>query len=94
MQKKQAHVLVSGFVQGVGFRRFIRSKARKQNITGWIKNLPDGRVEAVLQGTEEQIQALFPYLHQGPFFSEVKEVVIEWEEGIDEIFEEFVIRQE
>ena len=41
----QAHLFILGFVQGVGLRRFIRGKARKMGLTGWVTNLPDGRVE-------------------------------------------------
>ena len=76
----QAHIFVMGFVQGVGFRRFIRSKARLLGLTGWVKNLSDGRVEVLVQGTKEDIQKLITICEKGTFFSEIKSVQIEWEE--------------
>lgn len=87
---KQAHVFVSGFVQGVGFRRFIRSKAERLNLSGWVKNLPDGRVEAVLQGPEEKVQKAVEEFNKGSFLSEVKDLVVEWEEA-KEVYKNFEI---
>ena len=54
----QAHVYISGFVQGVGFRAYTRSKARKIGINGWVRNLTDGRVEAVFQAEKDKIHLL------------------------------------
>ena len=51
-----AHVFISGFVQGVGFRQFVKRSAIKLGLTGWVKNLSDNRVEAVFAGTKEQIE--------------------------------------
>jgi acylphosphatase len=85
---KQAHVFVSGFVQGVGFRHFVRSKARKLHLNGWVKNLPDGRVEAVFQGPDEKVNAILKECNKGPFLSEVERVVVDWEEA-KEIFTDF-----
>lgn len=87
---KQAHVFISGFVQGVGFRQFVKSKARKLNIKGWVKNLPDGRVEAILQGPAESVLLLIEDCNKGPFLAEVENVVIDWEEE-KEKFTEFLI---
>lgn len=84
----QAHVYISGFVQGVGFRAYIRSKARKMKIAGWIRNLSDDRVEAVFQGTEEDVKKLIKICNKGPFFAQVTDVVVDWEE-ITEQFAEF-----
>ena len=75
-----AHVFISGFVQGVGFRRFVRHHASKLEITGWVKNLPDNRVEAFFQGTREQIEKIIVICKKGAFLSEVKDVVVEWED--------------
>lgn len=75
---QQAHLFVSGFVQGVGFRRFVRHHALKLGLTGWTKNLPDNRIEALFQGTKEQIEKIISICEKGPFLSEVKDVVVEW----------------
>jgi acylphosphatase len=71
-----AHVFISGFVQGVGFRRFVKHHALKLGLTGWVKNLADNRVEAVFCGSKEQIEKITSVCEKGPFFSEVKNVQI------------------
>lgn len=85
----QAHILIFGFVQGVGFRRFVKSNARKLGLKGWVKNLIDGRVEAVAVGEKNKIEALIKAIEKGSFFSEVKSVQVEWEPK--EEFDDFVI---
>lgn len=87
---KQAHIFVAGFVQGVGYRVFTKKNAQKLSLTGWVKNLPDRRVEAVVQGSEGNIQKLIVACKKGPYFSEVKGVAVEWEMPKDE-FKEFVV---
>lgn len=77
---KSARVLISGFVQGVGFRHFIRSKAVELDLTGWVKNLPDGKVEALFQGAKERIEKMISLCKKGPFLAEVEEVIFNWEE--------------
>jgi len=74
------HVFVSGFVQGVGYRQFIKWSARKIGLTGWVKNLPDNRVEAVFSGSENQIEKIISICKKGPFLSEVKDVSINFED--------------
>lgn len=86
----QAHILVSGFVQGVGYRMFVRKNAEELGITGWVTNLLDGRVEALLQGRKETIEKLIERCKKGPYFSEVKNISIEFQQ-IEEKFEEFTI---
>ena len=76
----QAHILVLGFVQGVGFRRFVRSNARKLGLTGWVKNLPDNRVEVVAVGDKVKLEQLIKIIEKGSFFSEVKDVQVSFEE--------------
>ncbi len=87
MTSTQVHLYISGFVQGVGFRQFVRSQARKFGITGWVRNLPDGRVEAVLQSCKtvekerkEQLDTMIGVCKKGPLISEVEEVAIVWED--------------
>ena len=67
------HIYVSGRVQGVGFRYRVQSLASDMKITGWAKNLDDGRVEMELQGTEDMIERLFNEL-QGDRFILIKNV--------------------
>jgi acylphosphatase len=85
-----AHVFISGFVQGVGFRRFVRHHALSLGLTGWVKNLPDNRVEAVFQGSKEQIEKIIAICKKGAFLSEVKDVQAVPEEGAEH-FESFEI---
>lgn len=75
-----AHVFITGFVQGVGFRRFVRHQALKLGLTGWVKNLPDNRVEAVFCGSKEQIEKIIFLCEKGPFLSEVKDVQVNFED--------------
>lgn len=89
---RQVHLFISGFVQGVGFRRFIRHHARKIGVVGWVTNLQDGRVEAVIQGEEKVLHKMIKRASSGPFFSRVENVGVEWED-VEEKFEEFVIRK-
>jgi len=76
-----AHVFVSGFVQGVGFRQFVKRSARKIGLTGWVKNTSDNRVEAVFQGSKEQIEKIISICKKGPFLSEVKDVQVNFEDS-------------
>lgn len=80
---KQFHILISGFVQGVGFRVFTVKKARKLGLTGWVRNLKDGRVEAVVQGEEEKLKELLKHINKGSYFSEVKNVLVKEEEIVE-----------
>lgn len=75
----QAHVLVFGFVQGVGFRQAVKRKARFLGLTGWVKNIPDGRVEALFSGPKYKIEEVILFCKKGPFLSEVKHVEVKWE---------------
>lgn len=60
------HVYVSGRVQGVGFRWSTRAKAQALGLGGWVRNLPDGRVEGWLEGEELAVQAMLAWLETGP----------------------------
>ncbi len=71
-------VYISGFVQGVGFRRFIKKHARDLGLTGWVKNLPDRRVEALFTGSKEKIEKMIEECRKGAFLSEVENVESEW----------------
>lgn len=87
---KQAHIFISGFVQGVGFRHFVRSKANELGLTGWVLNLPDNRVETIVQGSKEKIELLIEQCKKGPFLSDVEEADVQWEE-VEQKFNSFDI---
>lgn len=82
---KSAHIFVSGFVQGVGFRQFVKNKATELGLAGWVKNLPDNRVEAVFAGSKEQIEKIISICRKGPFLSEVKDIEVLWEKGKEKL---------
>lgn len=95
---KQARVLISGFVQGVGFRHFVRNKALEIGLTGWVRNLPDGRVETLLQSSassdqeaKEKIEEIILLCRKGPFLAEVENVEVTWQEE-DKQFNDFSIQ--
>ena len=68
------HVIVEGRVQGVGYRAFIEREARLRSLTGWVRNLADGSVEAVFSGGEEDVQSMIVACHRGSRMSLVKAV--------------------
>lgn len=77
---KRAHVFVSGRVQGVFFRAFTKRRAQQLGITGWVSNLPDGRVEMVFEGDEEDIRKMIEWIKKGPPAAKVEGVEIYFEE--------------
>jgi acylphosphatase len=87
---KMCHIFISGFVQGVGFRQFVKKNALKLNLTGWIRNLSDNRVEAVFCGSKEQIEKIISICRKGPFLSEVKDIEVISEDS-KEYFNSFEI---
>jgi acylphosphatase len=90
LMKVRAHVLVSGMVQGVFFRSETRYEAKKRSITGWVRNLPDGRVEAVFEGEEEKVKELINFCKRGPPGARVTSVDVRWENYTGE-FKDFEI---
>ncbi|MBD2043564.1 acylphosphatase [Microcoleus sp. FACHB-672] len=82
----RAHVIVSRRVQGVGYRFSTLDEANSRGITGWVRNLPDGRVEAVFEGTEETVTEMIRWCDQGPPTSVVKDVFVEYQkpEGLQQ----------
>ena len=87
---KQYHLIVSGHVQGVGFRYYTERLALNKQIKGWVRNLPDGTVELVAQGSEAPLSAFIQEIKNGPGFSRVKDVKIQ--EQTPETYSSFVIR--
>lgn len=75
MQKVAKHLVLSGRVQGVGFRYFTSQQARELGIRGWVKNLPDGRLETVIIGNHEELEEMERRMKMGPRRASVSEVV-------------------
>ena len=94
------HLLIFGSVQGVGYRQFVKSNALRLGLTGWVRNLPAGRyglpngsVEALLQGKKEILEEMVMLSKKGPWLAEVEKVQVTWEEE-KEKFEDFNIIHE
>ena len=75
----RVHVFVSGMVQGVFFRSETKRKAAAYGVTGWVRNLPDSRVEAVFQGEKKAVEALLEFCKRGPSGARVTNVDVKWE---------------
>jgi len=73
-----AHIIVSGMVQGVGYRYFVVRTARKLDLTGWVKNLPNGEVEIETEGQKGNIQSLIDELPVGNPSAVVRNVDVHW----------------
>jgi acylphosphatase len=76
---KRVHVYISGRVQGVFFRAETQREAQGFNLTGWVRNMSDGRVEAVFEGKDESVNKMLQWCHIGPPAARVKEVLTEEE---------------
>ena len=77
----RAHVFVSGYVQGVFYRHSMSKVARGAGVTGWVRNLADGRVEAVLEGDESDVQNVVAWCDTGPPHATVQRVDVTWEQA-------------
>ena len=84
MSKQRIRIFVTGKVQGVFFRQALKVMAKKNNVFGWVKNLKDGRVEAILEGDEEKVNRLIEWSHGGPANARVEDVEIRNEKFIGE----------
>ncbi len=91
MANTRAHVLVDGIVQGVSFRYYTMQEAKRRGVRGWVRNLWDGRVEAVFEGEESSIQSLIDWCRHGPPSAKVDDVQVEWGTPTGE-FEGFIVR--
>ncbi len=80
--KRRLVALVSGRVQGVGYRAFAQRKARELGLTGYAENLPDGRVEVVAEGEEDDLKRFLEFLKQGPRLAEVTSIDVTWSEPV------------
>jgi acylphosphatase len=76
---QRAHVLVSGQVQGVFFRDSTRQKAEELGLSGWVKNVPEGQVEALFEGPSQSIREMVDWCKEGPQRASVENVDVDFE---------------
>lgn len=89
---KRIRFLASGLVQGVFYRASAEAEARRLGLGGWVRNLPDGRVEGVAEGEEAALVALIAWARQGPSAARIDELVVTWELATGE-FSGFAVRR-
>jgi acylphosphatase len=75
---RRALVQIQGRVQGVGFRYSLFSRARSLELTGWVRNRPDGSVEAAFEGDDERVRSIVDWCRRGPAGAEVRSLDVEW----------------
>ena len=90
-EKNRAHIFVSGKVQGVFFRESTKRKAEKLGVFGWVKNLQDGRVEAVFEGGKRNVEEMVNWARKGPIWAKIEALDVLWEDYLGE-FKGFEIR--
>ena len=77
--KVRAHVIIRGRVQGVFYRASCRNEGGRLDLQGWVKNLPDGGVEAVAEGPRDRVDRWLMWCRRGPGMARVEEVNVDWE---------------
>lgn len=87
----EAHVIVSGRVQGVWFRGNTQRAAGEAGVRGWVRNLPDRRVEALLQGKRAAVERVIDFMRTGPPGAAVVDIVVAWRQA-GEVLHGFEIR--
>jgi len=91
MENQRLHAIVSGHVQGVGFRYFVVENAELLHLKGWVRNRVDGDVEVLAEGNKSDLERLTPILETGPAGSHVINVTLEWQPA-ENTFTRFSIR--
>ena len=80
----RVHVIITGKVQGVCFRIATKQEAEKYGVTGWVRNIIDGSVEAVFEGKKDRVDSVLEWCGDGPLSAKVKKVETKWEEHKNE----------
>ena len=93
MQKKQLEIILEGRVQGIGFRWTIKNYAQKNNLTGWVMNLEEGSIKAIIQGNKEDLDKFLEWMKNSPGFSKVTSLDFKINKP-KEIFKDFSIKRE
>jgi len=81
---KRAEVVVRGAVQGVFFRAEARQRARSLGLAGWVRNAPDGTVQAVFEGDDERVESMVEWCRRGPRGARVDGIDVAWVEAVHE----------
>lgn len=92
MMVHRLHAIVRGRVQGVGFRYYVFESARRHRLTGWVRNLPDGRVEILAEGPEETLTELLTDINRGPILSHVEDIQLDWRDAPQEFAKFDILR--
>jgi len=88
---KHYHLLISGRVQGVSYRVNAWQRGQQLGLTGWVANLPDGRVEMHIEGDEDKLREMIEWAQTGPRFANVNDIAIN-EKAISNEYSDFEIR--
>ena len=80
MQQARAHLLIRGRVQGVCYRAFTRDIASQLELSGWVRNLDNGSVEALFEGSKDDIEQAIAHCHKGPPGAGVEDIGVMWED--------------
>jgi len=91
VKRLRAHLYIEGLVQGVFYRAFVRELAVRAGLRGWVRNLPDGRVEAVFEGNQDDVENAVAACYKGPPAARVTSIDVAWEPYKGE-FRDFEIR--
>jgi acylphosphatase len=84
-EKIRAHILVFGRVQKVFYRASAKKVADKIGICGWVKNLPDGSVELLIEGEKEKVEKMIYWCKKGPFLAKVNRAEVDWQDYIGDL---------
>ena len=87
---RQVNILIAGRVQGVYFRFFTQKKARQLGVKGYVKNLPDGRVDIIAQASNQILEQFIVWCQKGPITARVDQIIVN-EQNTDESFDDFTI---
>lgn len=91
MERQRVHILISGHVQGVGFRFTASHVAKRLAVTGWVKNQHDGKVEIIAEGNQQQLAQLIEWAEQGPQYATVDSVITDYSTASDEFIDFLII---
>lgn len=77
----RAHVFIEGRVQDVFYRAWVREQAQELGLGGWVRNLEDGRVEAVFEGPRDKVEKMIKKCHKGPRLAGIEHIDVNWEKA-------------